>query len=124
MDASYASRAWTWLLSGIRLPLAAGSIVLVAYGVFFATPYDLRTLSLCGVYALLVLGFQFVFGHAGAVSLAQATFFGLGAYVTGILGASYGLGFLVTFPLSCIVPIVLAFMVGVPVLKLEEHYYA
>jgi branched-chain amino acid transport system permease protein len=38
----------------------------------------LRILTICGIYTLLVMGFQFVFGHAGAVSLAQATFFGLG----------------------------------------------
>jgi branched-chain amino acid transport system permease protein len=100
MDLGIARRAWAWLLVGTRLPLSIGFLALAVYGLFFAGPYDLRTLSVCGVYALLVLGFQFVFGHAGAVSLAQATFFGIGAYVTGILGATYGLGFLVTFPLA------------------------
>jgi branched-chain amino acid transport system permease protein len=117
-------RALPWILGGIRLPLAAGAILLAVYGLFFAAPYDLRTLSICGVFALLVLGFQFIFGHAGAVSLAQATFFGLGAYITGILGAKLDLGFLVTFPLSCLLPVLLAVVVGVPVLKLEEHYFA
>ena len=38
---------------------------------------------------MLVIGFQFIFGHAGAVSLAQSSFFGLGGYVTGVLGATY-----------------------------------
>jgi branched-chain amino acid transport system permease protein len=111
----------SWLLGGIRLPLAAGAALLAVFGLFFAAPYDLRTLSVCGVFALLVVGFQFIFGHAGAVSLAQATFFGLGAYVTGILGVKLDLGFLVTFPLSCLAPVVLAVVIGVPVLKLEEH---
>jgi branched-chain amino acid transport system permease protein len=106
------------------LPLFIGSSALAVYGLFFADPYDLRTLSVCGVYALLVLGYQFVFGHAGAVSLAQATFFGLGAYATGILGATYGFGFLITFPLACLVPTVVALLIAIPVLKLEEHYFA
>ncbi len=122
--ASGASRAWLWASSGLRLPLAAACALFAVYGLLYATPYDLRTLSVCGVYALLVLGFQFIFGHAGAVSLAQATFFGLGAYVTGVLGASYGYGFPVTFPLSCVAPVLLAVVIGVPVLKLEEHYFA
>ena len=91
---------------------------------FFASPYDLRVLTLCGIYALLVLGFQFVFGHAGAVSLAQATFFGIGGYITGILATRYGFPFLVTFPLSIAGPALLAVIVGVPVLKLEEHYFS
>lgn len=118
------ARAGIWLSKGIRLPIAAGALLLAVYGLFFASPYDLRTLTVCGVFALLVIGFQYIFGHAGAVSLAQATFFGLGAYVTGILGASYNLNFLVTFPLSCLIPALLALLIGVPVLKLEEHYFA
>jgi branched-chain amino acid transport system permease protein len=112
------------LAKGIRLPLSVGALALGAYGLFLAQPYDMRILTIAGIYALLVIGFQFVFGHAGAVSLAQATFFGLGAYVTGILGAKLGLGFLVTFPLSCLVPAVLAAVIGASVLKLDEHYFA
>jgi branched-chain amino acid transport system permease protein len=119
-----AARAARWLGRGIRLPLVAGALALAVYGLVFAGPYELRILTVCGCFALLVIGFQFIFGHAGAVSLAQATFFGLGGYVTGVLGATYGLGFLVTFPLSCLVPALLALIVGVPVLKLEEHYFA
>ena len=90
----------SWLLAGIRLPLILGATALIVYAVFFANPYDLRVLTLCGIYALLVLGFQFVFGHAGAVSLAQATFFGIGGYITGILATRFGFPFLMTFPLS------------------------
>ena len=124
METGLARRAWNWLGEGIRLPMAAAPAVFAVYGLGFASPYELRTLSICGIYAVLVLGFQFIFGHAGAVSLAQATFFGLGAYVTGILGASYGLGALVTFPLSCLLPTGVALVIAIPVLKLEEHYFA
>jgi branched-chain amino acid transport system permease protein len=113
-----------WLSGGIRLPLVAGGLALAVYGLVFASPYELRILTVCGCFALLVIGFQYIFGHAGAVSLAQATFFGVGGYVTGVLGATYELGFLVTFPLSCLLPTLLALIVGVPVLKLEEHYFA
>ncbi|MGA2817779.1 MAG: branched-chain amino acid ABC transporter ATP-binding protein/permease [Xanthobacteraceae bacterium] len=114
----------SWLFAGIRLPLILGAAALIAYAVFFANPYDLRVLTLCGIYALLVLGFQFVFGHAGAVSLAQATFFGIGGYVTGILATRFGFPFLITFPLSIAGPALLAVIIAVPVLKLEEHYFS
>jgi branched-chain amino acid transport system permease protein len=116
--------ALSWFLRGNRLPLASGSAALGLYALFFASPYNLRILTLCGIYTLLVLGFQFVFGHVGAVSLAQATFFGLGGYATGILGARLGWEFPVTFPLSIVIPAALAVIVAVPVLKLEEHYFA
>src|SRR5882757_10717686 len=108
----------SWLLAGIRLPLALGAATLVAYAVLVAGPFDLRILTICGIYALLVLGFQFVFGHAGAVSLAQATFFGIGGYITGIVSTHFGAGFLVTFPLSIAGPVLLAVVVAIPVLKL------
>jgi branched-chain amino acid transport system ATP-binding protein/branched-chain amino acid transport system permease protein len=114
----------SWLFAGIRLPLILGAAALIAYAIFFANPYDLRVLTLCGIYALLVLGFQFVFGHAGAVSLAQATFFGIGGYITGILATRFGFPFLMTFPLSIAGPALLAVIVAAPVLKLEEHYFS
>src|ERR1700681_4816249 len=114
----------SWILAGIRLSIILGTAALVAYALFLPNPYDLRVLTLCGIYALLVLGFQFVFGHAGAVSLAQATFFGIGGYITGIVATHFGAGFLVTFPLSIAGPVLLAVVVAVPVLKLEEHYFS
>jgi branched-chain amino acid transport system permease protein len=113
-----------WLSNGIRLPLLLGAAALIAYALFWAGPYDLRVLTICGIYALLVLGFQFVFGHAGAVSLAQATFFGIGGYITGILATRFGFPFLATFPLSIAGPALLAVIIAVPVLKLEEHYFS
>lgn len=104
--------------------LAAGAFALLAYALAFASPYGLRVLTVAGVYALATFGFQIVFGLGGALSLAQGAFFGVGAYVTGILGSRYGLGFEATFPLSMLVPLLLALPVGLAVLRLESHYFA
>ena len=61
-----------WLFNGIRLPLVLGAAALIAYALFLASPYDLRILTICGIYALLVLGFQFVFGHVAKASSGYA----------------------------------------------------
>nr|WP_246513744.1 ATP-binding cassette domain-containing protein [Azospirillum picis] len=90
----------------------------------YASPYGLRVLTVAGVYALAAFGFQIVFGLGGALSLAQGAFFGVGAYVTGILGSRYGLGFEATFPLSLLAPLLLALPVGLAVLRLASHYFA
>lgn len=106
-------------------PIIAVIVAAIAlYAVFFASSYDLRILTVSGIYVILVLGYQFIFGHAGALSLAQGAFFGLGAYVTGILGSQLGWQFTATFPLSILVPALLAATVALPVLRLESHYFA
>ena len=104
--------------------LLLGAVALATYAVGWASPYNLRVLTVAGTYALAAIGFQVVFGRAGALSLAHGTFYGLGAYVTGILGSRYGLSFPVTFPLALLVPAILALVVAAPVLRLESHYFA
>jgi branched-chain amino acid transport system permease protein len=99
-------------------------LALALYACTLASPYELRVLTLAGCQALLVMGYQFIFGHAGALSLAQGAFFGLGAYATAILGTRYHWGFGVTFPLSILTPLALAAVVALPVLRLASHYFA
>jgi branched-chain amino acid transport system permease protein len=113
-----------WLGRGINAPLLVGALCLIADPLIFRSAYSLRLMTVAGIYALLVIGYQFVFGHAGALSLAQGTFFGLGAYVTGILGSRFGWGFAATFPLSLLLPVLLAALVATPVLRLQSHYFA
>ncbi len=112
------------LAKGIRLPLLAAALALAIYPALLANAYGLRVLTLAGIYALLVIGYQFVFGHAGAFSLAQGAFFGLGAYVSGILASDLGWSFPLAFPLAVAAPALLAACVAVPVLRLESHYFA
>jgi branched-chain amino acid transport system permease protein len=114
----------TRLTQGIRLPLAAGLAVIAAWPFVFGTSYDLRVFTLAGVYALLTLGYQFIFGHAGALALTQGTFFGVGAYITALLALNLGWGFAATAPLAIAGPVLLALVVAAPVLRLESHYFA
>jgi branched-chain amino acid transport system permease protein len=116
--------ALTWLRGGIRAPLLVGALAVIAYAALTDSSYALRLLTLSGIYALLVLGYQFVFGHAGALALTQGAFFGLGAYVTGILGSQLNWTFIATFPLSIALPVALAALIALPVLRLESHYFA
>lgn len=113
-----------WIFKGINLPLTIAAIFLLVWTISSNDPYSLRLLTTAGVFATAVIGYQFIFGHAGALSLAQGTFFGLGAYATGIIGSRYGWGFELTFPLSMGIPVLVAAAVATPVLRLETHYFA
>ena len=119
-----AARPWLRRLGVEAVAAAAALGAGGLYAALFASPYAVRLLTLGGIYAILVIGYQFIFGHAGALSLAQGSFFGLGAYVTGVLGVAAGWGFAATFPASLIVPTLLALVIAAPVLRLQSHYFA
>jgi len=77
-----------------------------------------------GIFSLVNIGLSLVMGYAGQVSLGQAAFFGLGAYVSAILTGKFGWS---PWPSLCVGMILtggVAFVVGVPSLKLKGHYLA
>ena len=113
-----------WSKSGIR-PLLIVCVLLLAIWPFTITSaYQMRIFTIVGIYALLSLGYQFIFGYVGALALTQGTFFGVGAYVTGIFSTRYGWGAEYTLILSVLIPIVLAAIIAAPVLRLDSHYFA
>ena len=68
-----------------RAPATAILIVGVALlGPAVLTTYWVFTLTELMIYAIATLGLDIVFGRAGQLSLAQAAFFGVGAYVTAL----------------------------------------
>ena len=118
------ARGISMLTQGIRMPLAIGLALLIAWPFVFGSSYDLRVFTLAGIFAILTLGYQFIFGHAGALALTQGTFFGIGAYVTGLAAIKLGWGTELTLPLSLLAPVAVALVIAAPVLRLESHYFA
>ena len=43
-----------------------------------------------GIYCLITIGLCLLMGYAGQISLGHAAFFGVGAYVSGILTTRFG----------------------------------
>ncbi|MDH3230005.1 MAG: branched-chain amino acid ABC transporter ATP-binding protein/permease [Alphaproteobacteria bacterium] len=118
------NRVRAWLGRDINPLLLAGAIGLAAWPFLAGDAYSLRLLTMAGIYALAAIGYQFIFGHAGALSLAQGAFFGFGAYVAGIMSVRMGAGFEVTFPAAMAGSAVLAALVALPALRLRSHYFA
>ncbi len=103
------------------------AIVVVAAVAWLATTgdsYAIRLATLAGTQALLVLGYQLVFGHAGALSLAQGALFGLGAYVAAMVSLQAPWGLSLTLPAAALAAMLVAAVVGAIVLRLETHYFA
>ena len=89
-----------------------------------ANDYYFTLLNIIGIHALLVVGLNLLLGYAGQISLGHAAFFGLGAYTSGILTATYSVNPWLALPVGLLVAGVAAFLVGVPALKLRGYYLA
>lgn len=98
--------------------------ILVGIGVFLENEYYLSIVIYILINALNATGFNILLGYTGIISLGQAAFFGIGAYASGILCATFGwdplLGMVAGMCLSAAVAIV----IGFPSLKLYGHYLA
>jgi len=77
-----------------------------------------------GIYCLITIGLSLLMGYTGQISLCQAAFYGIGAYVSGILTARYGMNPWLCMLLGMGISALIALLVGAPSLKLKGHYLA
>jgi len=64
---------------------------LAAVAVFFVLPEYLSLGARILVFILFALSLDLILGYAGVITLGHSAFFGLGAYVAGILAAKFGI---------------------------------
>ena len=62
----------------------------LALAVFFTLPEYVPLGARVLVYILFALSLDLILGYAGIITLGHGAFFGLGAYVAGVLGAKFG----------------------------------
>lgn len=75
-------------------------------------------------YAIAVLGLTIVLGLCGQINLAQAAFFGLGAYAVGIGQTEHGLNFWLCLLIGTAMAGVFGGILGASTLRLGGHYLA
>ncbi|MHB8354257.1 MAG: branched-chain amino acid ABC transporter permease [Burkholderiales bacterium] len=84
--------------------------------------YSTLVLSI-GVYGLMALSIYLTLS-CGLLSLANAAFMGIGAYVSAVSTLQYSLSFPTALLLGTSVPATVALIIGVPVLRLSGVYLA
>ena len=77
-----------------------------------------------GIFSIVCLGLSLLMGYAGQISMAQAAFFGMGAYTSGILTSRFGVNPWAAMPVGAILTGAVAWVVGIPALRLKGHYLA
>ena len=104
--------------------LAAGAVV-VAFALFTPLPaYWLNLLMQASTYAIAVLGLTIVLGYAGQINLAQAAFFGLGAYSVALGTTTFGLPFFPALLVGVALASAAGAVLGLTSLRLGGHYLA
>ena len=102
---------WTVVLT---LALVAGALPLTV-----SSRYVLSTLVFIALNAMAALGLSLVMGFAGQVSLGQAAFYGVGAYVSGVLTTSYDVGPWLALGFAIAAGALAALAIGIPIFRLS-----
>jgi branched-chain amino acid transport system permease protein len=106
-----------------RAAVLAAVVVALGVAVLFMKRSDVYLLTLTMVYLMATLGLNLTVGYAGQMSLGQAAFFGIGAYVAAI-ALKAGLPFFVVLPMAAIACFVVGLALGFPALRVQHHYLA
>jgi branched-chain amino acid transport system permease protein len=77
-----------------------------------------------GIYTIAGLGVGLLLGHCGIVNLAQAVFYGIGAYSTAYLTTELGAPNIAGFIVGAILSMAVALVLGWPILRLTGHFLA
>lgn len=112
------SRLPRWFSLGVFLALVA------AFPAVSPNAYFLNVLGFVGIHILLCTGLNILMGYAGQVSLGHAAFWGLGAYISGVLSAKFGWSPPLALAASVLGTCTVALAVGLPTLRLKGHYLA
>ena len=86
--------------------------------------YLIHLAILICIYAILGLSLNLVVGYTGLLSVAQAAFYGIGAYVTALLMVNGGYNFFVAMLLGIIFSGLVALLLGMVLSRFRGDYYA
>ncbi|UGA45452.1 branched-chain amino acid ABC transporter ATP-binding protein/permease [Bradyrhizobium quebecense] len=103
--------------------IGAAALVALAAGMQF-DGYILNILLQATTFSIAVFGLSVVLGLCGQINLAQAAFFGFGAYVVGLGTADLHLNFWLCLVGACAITLVAGAFLGMSTLRLGGHYLA
>ena len=103
--------------------LLFSGLVVIAVAALFAKRSEVYLLTLTCVYLMATFGLNLTVGYAGQMSLGQAAFFGIGAYIAAI-AMKAGVPFLVVLPIAAVACFAVGLALGFPALRVQHHYLA
>jgi branched-chain amino acid transport system permease protein len=77
-----------------------------------------------GIHTMIVVGLCLLMGYTGQVSLGQAGFYGIGAFISAILSTRYGVSPWLALLAAAVVTGAVAYIIGRPIFRLQGPYLA
>jgi branched-chain amino acid transport system permease protein len=129
MVTAYFRRAYTTFATHVldvppRLMVFLFFLLILAYPVTKPGLIYLYILTIANIMAIFAASWDLLVGRTGQMSLGHALFFGCGAYTTALLHVFFNLPLWVTIPLSVLICVMIAFMIGFPALRTKGPYLA
>ncbi len=107
-------------------PLLFAALILfvVVFPWLLDSSYWMNLVNLAIGFSVACLGLNIVLGYGGQLSLAQASFWGVGAYTSALLTVSLGVPVWLGLVAAFLVAALFGILLGIPTLKLSGHYLA
>ena len=85
--------------------------------------YCLRVIIMVFIYTILALGLNIITGYTGQLSLGNASFFAIGAYISAII-VKNGVPFILGLVIAGVIAGIFGLLLGLPTLRLSGTYLA
>lgn len=108
-------------LTRFHLWLAVFVVFLAVLPLLVAGRLSLSIFLFIGLYSLIVIGLTLLCGHAGQVSLGQAAFYGIGAYIAAVTALKWAISPWLGLVLAVAGAALIAYLMGVPIFFLRGH---
>lgn len=98
-------------------------IIILIVAPFGQGDYIIYILCSWLIFSIAAMGLNLTLGYAGQVSLAQASFMGIGAYITALMTMA-GIHWLVAAPVAIVSCFFVGLGIGYPALRVQHHLLA
>ena len=85
--------------------------------------YILHILVLICIYSSVAYALDILVGHAGLLSLTQAAFFGIGAYVSAICATAFEQPFIIGVAFGALIAVAISLIVCLPFVRLRGDFF-
>ncbi|MFC1824891.1 branched-chain amino acid ABC transporter permease [Thermodesulfobacteriota bacterium] len=117
-DSSMVRTGYRWTMLGLLL------LVVFVILPWRADEYILDVMIDIAITIIAVLGLQIITGFTGQISIGQAAFMAVGAWISAMLSYHHDITFWISMPVAALCCGLLGILVGIPSLKIRGFYIA